>query len=643
MKTKLIPQRRRDGSALMLVMVMCAVTLVIMAAVMNRTSTVSNLNNRNNKYTLANTAAAAATEKVYARMAYDFQNYGLGQVTNNISLYQTNIPTAAENAYWGNFVFSDAQGNTNRVYINYLTNYSGALPSQYTNVFTTLAPIYRIIANAYLAGSPDIIGSAQEDVLLSMVPITTYAIFYNGDLEFSQCATMVVNGRTHANGEVCVGTSASLTFNGVVSATKTVDGPTKDGVSFSPWNQGTTFNSGYSTNIPSVTVAMTMTNSHAIIDVPPVGESPSSQQGILREYNLAHVLILITNQPAVGSAPPTPQITLTLQTSVNGVVPGADSFKQTYSYVYTNLSPSWWTNISSWTNMVFTNLSGAYSNQPYGLGNFLTLSNRFTDKREYQTNMYVAQIDVGGYAAWLSTNNYVTSKFSSSIYPCILYVADQRNAGTNKLSVVRLVNAAKLPNNGGRGFSVATPNPLYIRGNYNVTGDGVHFSYAPNSTTNSGSDVPAALFCDAITILSAAFSDATSSNTIGTASVSNTVNAAIITGNVPSTGSTATTFSGGVHNLMRMQENWGSSTLVLNTSIVVLYASQMATNQFRNPTGWSGVINPYYSPPTRQWGFDPNFYNPALQPPGVPTALVPIRFNWTVPPPGTTNNFIGNY
>ena len=156
--------------------------------------------------------------------------------------------------------------------------------------------------------------------------------------------------------------------------------------------------------------------------------------------------------------------------------------------------------------------------------------------------------------------------------------------------------------------------------------------------------MPAALLCDAITILSANYVDSSSITNTGTASVSNVVNAAIITGNVPSTGSTATTFSGGVHNLMRMQEDWSSSTLVLNTSIVVLWSSQMATNQFRNPIGWSpSPLNPYYKPPTRQWGFDPNFYNPAKQPQGVPTALVPVRFNMTVPSPGTTNQNIGTW
>ncbi len=621
-----------------------------MVGIMNRTSTVSKLNDRNNKYSILCNAASAATEKVFARLAYDFQNYGLGQVTNNYSssLYQTNIPTSAENSYWGNFIFSDPKtGVTNRIYVGFLTNYSGALPSQYTNLYTQTAPIYRIVANASLAGSPGIIGTAQEDVLLSLVPITTYAIFYNGPLEFTQCADMIVRGRTHANDVICVGTTATLTFNDLVSSTKTVGGPQRDGVTPSPWNEDTTFGAGYTTNVPSVQVALAMTNSHGIIEIPPVGESPTSQQGILRLYNDAQVVLLVSNLPPVGTNYPIAQVTMTFQISVNGTIPGADPNTNIYNYIYTNVV---YTNLVStnavkYTNWVFTNYSIAlYTNNPHGLEAFLSLTNTFTDRREYQTNMFVTQIDVNNYGNWLATNPVAVTKFGGAP-ATILYVADQRSIGTNKLSVVRLVNGAQLPSNGGRGLSVATQNPLYIKGSYNTTQDGTHFALIPNSTTNSPScTVPAALLCDAITILSSAYNDSTSSNTTGSASVSNVLNAAVITGNVPSTGTSATTFSGGVHNLMRMQEDWTGDYLVLNTSIVVLFASQMATNQFRNPIGWSpSPLSPYYKPPTRQWGFDPNFYDPTKQPPGVPTALVPVRFNWTVPPPGSVTNCVGTW
>ena len=105
MKTKYTSQIRSAGYALILVMVMCAVSLVIMAGIMNRTSTVSLLNDRSNKYTLCCTIADAACEKVFARMAYDFQSHSLGEVTNNLNLYRTNVPCANDDPYWGTLYF----------------------------------------------------------------------------------------------------------------------------------------------------------------------------------------------------------------------------------------------------------------------------------------------------------------------------------------------------------------------------------------------------------------------------------------------------------------------------------------------------------------------------------------------------------
>ena len=452
--------------------------------------------------------------------------------------------------------------------------------------------------------------------------IFQYAVFYEGVLEFTWTANMVVNGPVYANGQICVGTSASLNFLGPVTTTKTVGGPPRDGAAPSPWNQGTTFNGGYVTNVPAFVLPFGTNNPHTLIEIPPANEFPDSSLGQSRLYNRAQVILLVTNLPVSGR-PPTPQVTFILQQSYLNALPADDPDKIYYTYIWTNYVYTNATAPYKYTNSIFTNLSlVAWTNEPHGIEKFLSVTNTFTDKREYQTNLFVTQIDVLGYTNWLATNGFKTTKFNSTP-PTVLYVADRRNIGSNKLSVVRLVNGAALPPNyyGGvpLGWTVATPNPLYVKGNYNVTADGIHFSYTPNSTTNSGSWVPAALMCDAITILSSSFNDLTSSNTIGTASISNTVNAAIITGNVPSTGTSATNFSGGVQNLMRLLENWTSSIFVLNTSIVDLWASQTATNQFRNPTGFSPApINPYYSPPTRQWAFDANFLNVAKLPPLTP-------------------------
>ena len=99
---------------------------------------------------------------------------------------------------------------------------------------------------------------------------------------------------------------------------------------------------------------------------------------------------------------------------------------------------------------------------------------------------------------------------------------------------------------------------------------------------------------------------------------------------MPSTGSSTTTFSGGVHNLPRLLEDWSSSTLWLNTSIINLYSSARATNVFVDP-------GTYYEPPTRKFSYNLNYSNPNYIPPGIPNALVALRYNWAVPPPGSTN------
>ena len=87
-------------------------------------------------------------------------------------------------------------------------------------------------------------------------------------------------------------------------------------------------------------------------------------------------------------------------------------------------------------------------------------------------------------------------------------------------------------------------------------------------------------------------------------------------------------------NLPRLLEAWSSSggssyqTLTLNTSIVNLFTSTRATNQFQN----AGV---YYYAPTRQFSFNLNFLIPQTMPPGTPL-LIPNSPVITVPPQGQT-------
>jgi hypothetical protein len=607
MNATLLKPRSCHGYALVMVMGLTAVTIIALAATLNRTSTNSRLNNRSVEYSVCVNAAETACERVYARMAYDFQSAGLGLVQNSLANYRGYYPSSSDNPYWAQFSFSDGRGTANSTYVGYLTNYTGALPSQYPNWSTMGAPIYRIVSNVTRPNSSTpVVGTMQMDVLLALVPITTYAIFYSGNLEFSTCAAMIVNGRVHANGYIYVGTDASLSFSNLVTTPFTVSSPALNGHN-SSWSGPTTFAGGYKNYAPSVTLAIGNTNAgntvqtiastnyHALIDMPPAGESASSDIGKIRCYNEAETVLLVSNTT----------VTFKVQQSVNAGVPGADPNPVILT---TNWSPGNFTNVSA-------------------LFPFLTLTNGFNDHREtaYITN---TQIDINAYAQWLtnSSNTRVTTKLpaSAGAYPRMLYVADNRTTASGQLAAVRLVNGSNPPRNGELGFTLATPNPLYVKGNYNC----------PSSTnvasTNTIGTVSCALMSDSLTILSSNWQD--SQNNTPTSSVhgatTTTINAAILTGAVPSTGTSSSTFSGGVHNLPRLLEDWTGDTLWINTSIMNLFNSTRATHMFQNPPN-------YYSPPTRKFSFDPRFNDPAKQPPGIPCALVTVRFNYVQPPPNT--------
>ncbi len=99
-----------------------------------------------------------------------------------------------------------------------------------------------------------------------------------------------------------------------------------------------------------------------------------------------------------------------------------------------------------------------------------------------------------------------------------------------------------------------------------------------------------------------------------------------MTGNVLTTDTTATTFSGGVHNLTRLLENWTGANLYLNSSIICLYTSVQASQQFQTP-------GTYYNPPTRHFSFDLNFQSSTGLPPGTPLIDRSVRADWGIAPP----------
>ncbi len=600
---------------MLMVMVLLAALLTTLAATFGRTISTQRLNDRNNRYTASLYAAEAATEKVIARMKYDFLAGNMTYITNDLSTYRSTVPTPADAPYWSNFKFNDAQGHNSATYVQCISNTSwGPLSSQYAGL-NGWVTVYRALSNAQQADAANNpISAVQQDIQLYGIPVFQFAIFYNGLLEFTWCAPFTVNGRTHSNTNIYTGSSANLTFNSTVTTAGTISQPNWFGKNGGQYTGTVAYNGspGYSTNAQTLTLPIGTNNSAAvvgqIIALPPAGEDPSSAMGQQRYINKAEIVLMISNS----------LVTATLKTSSGDAAP---------TIIVAPYSS--------------TNYSLVTSNFP-----FLAITNSFTDQRESKT-VTATDIDVSKLKTWLVTNTFVNTKFpnaagiyNNGAFPNILYVADNRPANNTTLPAVRLLNGGIIPTNmspSGQptGFTVATPNPLYVKGDYNnPTG-------AQNSTDTSAT-FPASLICDALTILSKNWVDSQSSLSLGSGSkakaVSTTIDSAILAGNVPSTGSDVNSYSGGVMNLPRLLEDWGNGSasvvLTVNTSMVNLFSSVLATTQFQAP----GV---YYYAPTRQFSFDVNFMNQAKIPPGTPILGDIYRSKWAVPPPGVTT-YAGN-
>ena len=144
--------------------------------------------------------------------------------------------------------------------------------------------VYRVLSNVRVkSGRAAITNAVQEDIETDSVPVFQFAVFYNGLMEFSDCATFVIGGRVHANGPIYVGSPMPLTFSGLVTTTKTISAPAWAGFSATAWTGAVNYNGspapGYQTNYPALTlpIGIGATNSiHVILEQPTNGESPDS-------------------------------------------------------------------------------------------------------------------------------------------------------------------------------------------------------------------------------------------------------------------------------------------------------------------------------------------------------------------------------
>ncbi len=452
-----------------------------------------------------------------------------------------------------------------------------------------------------------------------LVPIFQFGIYYNLDLEINPAAPMVVNGQVHGNDNIWatgLGSSNPLVFSNLVYAAGSVSNSPSP---LDPINIGRSGHVIYSTNssnpvayaaplylYPYLPTNSSPTNGLAFLYPPPPAFAPPNYASAYSTNGSAYIENLVD---------------LIITNASNGTN-GTRGTNIIVYYQNPYNSPNYLTPVLPDVLLV-SNVVGMVTNLIYGYS-FVT-NVTFFDYRESHV-VQAVQLDMGKYNVWITNtssrggfpyNQLNTSGATSKGHPIAsVYVYNAVPlAGTN-LPAVRIVNGQQLP---WYGFTIATPQPLYLLGNYNTTTNDTTFSTALGDTKNT---VPSALMGDSVTILSADWFDSYTPTTglTSRSPTSTSINAAIYQGIVPSDG---THYSGGFENSLRLLENWTANFLTWNGSAVVMFSSQYATNAWR-PTG------NYYQAPTRRWGFDTNFLSFNHLPP-----LTPVVWN-----PGSPSFFI---
>jgi hypothetical protein len=598
--------RNDKGYALLYTIVFIGIALLLLGSVMNWTNSTAKQTERNNLFSIATAAADAATEDVIAQMARDFYCQSLQAATNYASCYPT---TSAQAAWPVKFSYSAGPaGAVNQTSIKINPQNWTVLGNQYANLWAAVVPC-TVISTATAQNQPYTVpATVQEQFQLASIPLFQFAIFYNMLMEICPGGAMTVNGKTYVNGQIWADPSVSLAFAGTVDTTTPQVYYTRspnDPQTTTP-NPNVTYSvtNSPTTNAPALVLPVG-TNSYAIgstnfagtnstssvesiLNLPPSGTDPNSQAG--QTYLLNQADIVVSN-------------------SASGTIT---------AYYQNNNNVSRLTPIPYNVTTITTTGSTHTTNYTYSFATNTTLY----DYREGKT-VQAVQLNVGALNTWITNSaggasdnalTYIDAGHSIDS----VYVYNNATASSTSLPAVQVANGAVLPT---QGLTVATPDPLYVLGNYN----------APTSanllSTNVTGTAPAALMADAITILSSSWNNSsyTSSTPLGSRTpVSTTVNAAAMEGIVPSVTINGTKYySGGVENFLRLLEDWSSSTtLCYNGSIVVMFQSLYATNHWKSPGN-------YYQVPTRKWGFDVNFQNQNQLPPLSPQAKALVRQQWS--------------
>ncbi len=589
--------RNNKGYALLITIVFIGIALLLLGSVMDWSNSSARQTARNNVFSMNTGAAEAADENAIAYVARDFYNQSLKSASNYSGASylpnQTGWPIQFSFTNSPTLIFPSAYGN------NFPSNFWTIMGWQYQYCYAIVTTGI-VSSTATALNQPySVPATVSEQFQLASIPSAQNALYYNMDMEISPGGNMTISGRTYVNGTIWAdpGSGATLKFDGPVNTT-------------APQVMYTRSPNDQQASTPSPTVVYTVTNAPSTNSPPlilPVGTN--TYQASTNTGNVAAIL----DPPPAGTDPNSPLGQEYAYNAADIIISNSSSGALTAFYQNSN-------NVNQLTKIPYnvTNVASGVTNIYYS---FVT-NVSFYDYREAKT-VKAVQLNVGAYNTWLSgpgaTYNNQNSSGSTSKGHSInsVYVYNGIPMTASVLPAVRATNGAVLPT---QGLTLATPNPIYVMGNYNASGVSL------NNGTNVVNAAPAGFMGDSITILSTTWSDSYNSGTaLTTRNAGNTtVNAATLEGIVLSTTVGGVKhYSGGVENFLRLLESWSGDTLTYNGSIIVLFQSRYATNFWQTPGN-------YYNVPTRAWGFDLNFMDQSKLPPLFPSAKAMVRQQWSV-------------
>jgi hypothetical protein len=671
--------KTRRGWALLVVLTLTGAAVMTLAGVMNWCNQNSTTVARRNELFATTYAAEAATEKALAVMMQDDQAYGEGYVFTQLTKYQKTVPTATDDPYWTNYTFSGATGGAGSITVNMVqSNASLSMGAPFTGMNAQCFS-YELIANAQNTGTMyKILNTVGQKINFNQIPLFQFAIFYMGIMEICPGAVMNITGTVHGNETIYAypNPGVNLNFSNDVSGTQIqiaqnpLDPSVRSGVGNVNYS-GAQMSGSIPLNLPTTagTNLPQSGNGWTILSMPNIANGGATNPSLL--FNQAQMIVLVSNASVTvtsgmanrqATVIPQSQWAFFLTTSTNN-----DFFDQRSGLPVSTIKLDEG-NFRTWcgTNTSMGAVDSIYIADLRSTSNTVIVTNTaYTTNTAYSTNQnstvgypntFVPPVAAGSAVAPVTTNfsQTTTSSLPGTYYHPVTTNGSGRNktytyylVGTYTYGLVAqttsvvtnntyttnypltsqpgivLTNGSTMPSTAG--LSVATPDPLYVIGNWNVSQNGIPQNLGTLNTTLT---YPSALFSDALTILSPNWKYADSALSIANrTATSDTVNAAIFTGIVPSNGSF---YSGGVENFPRFLEDWNNQTLTYNGSLVQGFNSMIA-NQ---PWPGTGTV---YNPPTRNWAFDSNFTNPQKLPPMTPRVIYIQRSGWSMLPPNTAS------